>query len=98
MHTNRKADFAVVVYGLFVSAGAGRELWRSPIVPGKPNRLTALPSWPFFPFSPILDPEKQLFQQPLCPLLQFERELCLVVLTAPSSCSHHVAETPSFHF
>lgn len=38
--TNRKADFALVVYGLFVSAGAGRENWRSPIVPGKPNRLT----------------------------------------------------------
>lgn len=39
-HTNRKADFALVVYGLFVSAGAGREDWRSLIVPGKPNRLT----------------------------------------------------------
>lgn len=40
MHTNRKADFAAVVYGLFVSAGAGREHWRSAIVPGKLNRLT----------------------------------------------------------
>lgn len=39
-HTNRKADFALVVYELFVSAGAGREHWRSPIVPGKPNQLT----------------------------------------------------------
>lgn len=40
MHTNRKADFALVVYGLFVSAGVGREHWHSPIVPGKLNRLT----------------------------------------------------------
>lgn len=29
---NRKADFILVVYGLFVLAGAGRESWRSPCV------------------------------------------------------------------
>lgn len=56
--TNRKADVALAAYGLFVSAGAGRESWRSPFVTGKPNRLTCSALLAFLSIQPISRPRE----------------------------------------
>lgn len=54
--TNTKADFTLVVYGLFVLARVGRESWRSPFVKGKLNCLTCSALLAFLSIQPVSRP------------------------------------------
>lgn len=88
--TNRKADFAAVVYGLFVSAGVGREGWHSPLVTGKPNQLTGAALLAFLSIQPISWPREAAISLACLPTP------AALALALPCSHSHQLLQLGSW--